>query len=553
LIIRGWQRCGDEVVSAAQMNRIYTHYDTLKVARDAPTEVIRSAYRALARKYHPDSNPDLEEAVKAMQELNQAFEVLIDPVQRKAHDEWIDQQSAEKSSATNDEAKKTGKFPHAGQSRANIPRADKLTPRVVVGIIAVAAALIALVIIALEAQHRSSSKNSPSSESTGGLAASPTPTTAPLAVATPTPTATPRPALSPEPVDNPNSEVERIPSIPNAWIAKHSLSPVDSNLPANDPDKDGFTNIEEFRAGSSPIDGNSRPPAWTKLRFVSAKTDKLRIKFVSLPSGDLETVQINTLSAEHERSVIGMTRFYKKGDVIVLSEARSDGREVQTSTPFALTDIRRIKRFNPQTNAEELVPAITLRSRADGLEIELAEGEIKDSPYTLATLKDLRPEGKEYSLRTGQQFVLDDQEKYKLVEVSAEAAVIQSLTTGEPLRIPLFEPEVAAKTLPTSKPTPAPAPSHAPRNVTTFAASGELLGTWIRDSDSTIYQFFSSHHGVWQRNSQFTVTHNNNENTFMLDFGSTSGWTNTIWFGADPETMEGYTQHGHKFMLKRIQ
>lgn len=62
------------------MQRIHTHYDTLKVSRDAPDEVIRSAYRALARKYHPDSNPEFEEAVKAMQALNHAFEVLIDPI-----------------------------------------------------------------------------------------------------------------------------------------------------------------------------------------------------------------------------------------------------------------------------------------------------------------------------------------------------------------------------------------------------------------------------------------------------------------------------------------
>ena len=38
------------------MTKVRTHYDNLKVARNAPPEVIRAAYKALAQKYHPDRN-----------------------------------------------------------------------------------------------------------------------------------------------------------------------------------------------------------------------------------------------------------------------------------------------------------------------------------------------------------------------------------------------------------------------------------------------------------------------------------------------------------------
>ena len=38
------------------MAKIRTHYDNLKVARDAPIEVIRAAYKSLCMKYHPDLN-----------------------------------------------------------------------------------------------------------------------------------------------------------------------------------------------------------------------------------------------------------------------------------------------------------------------------------------------------------------------------------------------------------------------------------------------------------------------------------------------------------------
>ena len=70
--------------------RFRTHYDNLKVSRDAPPEVIRSAYKALANKYHPDRNHGSERALRAMQAINTSFEALDDPVRRKAHDEWID-------------------------------------------------------------------------------------------------------------------------------------------------------------------------------------------------------------------------------------------------------------------------------------------------------------------------------------------------------------------------------------------------------------------------------------------------------------------------------
>jgi DnaJ-class molecular chaperone len=71
------------------MARIHTHYDNLKVARNAPPEVIRAAYKTLSQKYHPDRNPGSPEAIRITQILNSAYEVLSDPVKRSAHDDWI--------------------------------------------------------------------------------------------------------------------------------------------------------------------------------------------------------------------------------------------------------------------------------------------------------------------------------------------------------------------------------------------------------------------------------------------------------------------------------
>jgi DnaJ domain len=66
------------------------HYDRLKVTQDAPPEVIRAAYRALANRLHPDrtgsaGGPD-DDAHTQMSALNTAYEVLIDPVLRRDYD-----------------------------------------------------------------------------------------------------------------------------------------------------------------------------------------------------------------------------------------------------------------------------------------------------------------------------------------------------------------------------------------------------------------------------------------------------------------------------------
>jgi hypothetical protein len=71
------------------MAKIHTHYDNLKVARAAPPEVIRAAYKALSQKYHPDKNPGDETAARIMAIVNTAYGILSEPARRKEHDEWI--------------------------------------------------------------------------------------------------------------------------------------------------------------------------------------------------------------------------------------------------------------------------------------------------------------------------------------------------------------------------------------------------------------------------------------------------------------------------------
>lgn len=74
------------------MSSIHTHYDNLKVTRNAPPEVIRAAYKTLTQKYHPDRHPGSADAERVMALINVSYQVLSDPVQRAEHDRWIAQQ-----------------------------------------------------------------------------------------------------------------------------------------------------------------------------------------------------------------------------------------------------------------------------------------------------------------------------------------------------------------------------------------------------------------------------------------------------------------------------
>ena len=64
------------------------YYDTLGVARGASADEIQKAYRKLARKYHPDLNPDDKAAQKKFKEVQQAYDTLSDEKKRKLYDQF---------------------------------------------------------------------------------------------------------------------------------------------------------------------------------------------------------------------------------------------------------------------------------------------------------------------------------------------------------------------------------------------------------------------------------------------------------------------------------
>ena len=64
------------------------YYEVLGVGRDADDAAIKKAYRALAKKYHPDMNPGDKEAEAKFKEATEAYSVLSDPEKRRTYDQY---------------------------------------------------------------------------------------------------------------------------------------------------------------------------------------------------------------------------------------------------------------------------------------------------------------------------------------------------------------------------------------------------------------------------------------------------------------------------------
>ncbi|MGY2724935.1 DnaJ C-terminal domain-containing protein [Thermostichus sp. OS-CIW-26] len=70
------------------MQNFKDYYKILGVSKTATADEVKQAYRRLARKYHPDVNPNDKAAEEKFKDINEAYEVLSDPGKRRQYDQF---------------------------------------------------------------------------------------------------------------------------------------------------------------------------------------------------------------------------------------------------------------------------------------------------------------------------------------------------------------------------------------------------------------------------------------------------------------------------------
>src|SRR6476620_7418408 len=97
------------------------------------------------------------------------------------------------------------------------------------------------------------------------------------------------------------------PPVPNEWLEQFGLPIADADVLEQDPDGDGFNNLDEWSGHTNPTDVNSHPEYYTKLKLKSAAEEPFRLVFSSWVG---DTFAVNTIDFKQP------TQFVKVGDSI---------------------------------------------------------------------------------------------------------------------------------------------------------------------------------------------------------------------------------------------
>jgi len=223
------------------------------------------------------------------------------------------------------------------------------------------------------------------------------------------------------PVTLKTSEVH--PPVPNEWLETYGLPIADSDVLSQDPDADGFNNLDEWQGHTNPVDKNSHPEYLTKLKMKSFSEEPFRFVFSSWVG---DTFAINTIDMAEP------TQFLRVGESIA-------------GTRF------KIGKFTPKSTTNQYgttidVSELTLQHLDTNEQMVLVKEKVAISPESVVTFEYAWPStspARDFIVRRDQEFSLkpNDDIKYKLVDVQPTKAVIANTRDPDkPIEISLLSP-----------------------------------------------------------------------------------------------------------------
>ena len=216
-----------------------------------------------------------------------------------------------------------------------------------------------------------------------------------------------------------NTEVHA--PVPNEWFEKYALPIEDADALEQDPDKDGFTNFDEWQGNTDPTKAESHPDYTTKLRLVSATEEPFRYIFASRTK---DKFGINSTDESEP------TQFLKVGDII-------------RGTDFKILKFTEKKERN-QYGMKMDVSELLLEHQQNHAQLTLVKGQVATSPQSVATFVYSWGGRKEFEVRKDQEFPLATAEgnrTYKLIDVRPDKAVIvNTQNPGAPIEIGFASP-----------------------------------------------------------------------------------------------------------------
>ena len=193
------------------------------------------------------------------------------------------------------------------------------------------------------------------------------------------------------------------PPVPNEWLEQFGLPIADTDVLTQDPDGDGFTNLDEWQFHTNPTDKSSHPEYLTKLKMRSFAREPFRMRFDSWVG---DTYGINTTDLKEP------TQFLKLGDTIRGTQFRI----------VKFTEKSEVNSIGTNVDVSELL----LEHEATKEQLTLIKEKTAISPESVANFVYAWGTPREFPVRKDQEFSLPPHEeiKYKLVDVQPEKAVI---------------------------------------------------------------------------------------------------------------------------------